>query len=217
MLLIESNYDTQVIVEGEGPKKNIFIEGIFMQVDIINRNGRDYPDKVLGPEINTYIEKYVKTNRALGEMEHPDTAKINLREVSHLIKEIRKEGKNYIGKAQLLEGTPMGDLACGLVKNGVQLGVSSRGHGSVKEDSRGVCVVQPDFKLVTVDIVYQPSAPDAFVQGLMEGEKFVWGSIYEDTEFVERLKTQVSKTRAPDLNRAKIEAFRAFVKKFKSH
>lgn len=213
MLLVESNYQTEVLTEGEGSAKNWFINGIFMQADVVNRNRRIYPDAVVNPQVQWYINEYVSTNRALGELDHPDTPKIDLNRASHLITQVSKDGSNYIGKAKILN-TPTGNLVVGLLDGGVKLGVSSRGMGSVQADRNGVNVVQPDFKLATVDIVYQPSAPEAFVEGLMENAQFVWGSVHEDVEFVQSLKEKIQETKLVDLREAKIEAFRAFMKKF---
>lgn len=213
MLLVESNYQTEVLTEGEGSGKNWFINGIFMQADVVNRNRRIYPDAVVNPQVQWYINEYVNTSRALGELDHPDTPKIDLNRASHLITEVKKDGSNYIGKAKILN-TPTGNLVKGLLDGGVKLGVSSRGMGSVQADRNGVNVVQPDFKLATVDIVYQPSAPEAFVEGLMENAQFVWGSVHEDVEFVQQLKEKIQETKLVDLREAKIEAFKAFMKKF---
>jgi hypothetical protein len=213
MLLVESNYQTEVLTEGEGSGKNWFINGIFMQADVVNRNRRIYPDAVVNPQVQWYINEYVNTSRALGELDHPDTPKIDLNRASHLITQVNKDGSNYIGKAKILN-TPTGNLVKGLLDGGVKLGVSSRGMGSVQADRNGVNVVQPDFKLATVDIVYQPSAPEAFVEGLMENAQFVWGSVHEDVEFVQQLKEKVQETKLVDLREAKIEAFKAFMKKF---
>lgn len=213
MLLVESNYQTEVLTEGEGSGKNWFINGIFMQADVVNRNRRIYPDAVVNPQVQWYINEYVNTSRALGELDHPDTPKIDLNRASHLITQVNKDGSNYIGKAKILN-TPTGNLVKGLLDGGVKLGVSSRGMGSVQADRNGVNVVQPDFKLATVDIVYQPSAPEAFVEGLMENAQFVWGSVHEDVEFVQQLKEKIQETKIVDLREAKIEAFKAFMKKF---
>lgn len=213
MLLVESNYQTEVLTEGEGSGKNWFINGIFMQADVVNRNRRIYPDAVVNPQVQWYINEYVNTSRALGELDHPDTPKIDLNRASHLITQVNKDGSNYIGKAKILN-TPTGNLVKGLLDGGVKLGVSSRGMGSVQADRNGVNVVQPDFKLATVDIVYQPSAPEAFVEGLMENAQFVWGSVHEDVEFVQQLKEKIQETKLVDLREAKIEAFKAFMKKF---
>lgn len=213
MLLVESNYQTEVLTEGEGNTKNWFINGIFMQADVVNRNRRIYPDAVVNPQVQWYINEYVNTCRALGELDHPDTPKIDLNRASHLITEVKKDGSNYIGKAKVLD-TPTGNLVKGLLSGGVKLGVSSRGMGSVQPDRNGVSIVQPDFKLATVDIVYQPSAPEAFVEGLMENDQFVWGSVHEDVEFVQQLKEKIQETKLVDLREAKIEAFKSFMKKF---
>jgi hypothetical protein len=213
MLLVESNYDTQVLTEGEGSGKNWKLKGIFIQTECVNRNRRIYPNAVVDPQINSYINEYVNSSRALGELDHPETPRIDLNRASHLITSISRDGNNYIGEARILN-TPTGQLVRGLLEGGVKLGVSSRGMGSVQADRNGVNVVQGDFKLATVDIVYQPSAPDAFVEGLMENAQFVWGSVHEDVEFVQSLKEKIQETKLVDLQEAKLEAFRAFVKKF---
>ena len=173
-LITEEISSVKFIVEGKGAKKKMYIEGVFLQGDIKNRNGRMYPCKTLAKEVNRYNESFVKKGRALGELGHPDGPTVNLDRVSHKITSLRQEGKNFIGKAQLLE-TPMGRIAKSLISEGVTLGVSSRGVGSLKEDHTGCKVVGEDFMLATAaDIVADPSAPDAFVSGIMEGKEWVW-------------------------------------------
>ena len=174
-LITEVIEDITCITEArEDGKKNVFIEGIFLQGGIKNRNGRIYPIETLTKEVNRYNEAYVKTNRALGELGHPDSPSINLDRVSHMITNLRQEGSNWIGKAKLMD-TPMGNIAKGLIGEGARLGVSSRGMGSLKLNREGINEVQDDFYLATAaDIVADPSAPDAFVNGIMEGVEWIW-------------------------------------------
>ena len=172
-LITETIEHVEVITEGKGADKKMYIEGVFLQSELKNRNGRMYPFSVLEKEVNRYNEEYVKTSRALGELGHPDGPTVNLDRVSHRITSLRAEGNNFIGKAQILD-TPMGKIASSLLGEGVKLGVSSRGMGSI--DRREDCnVVMDDFMLATAaDIVADPSAPDAFVNGIMEGKEWAW-------------------------------------------
>ena len=172
-LITETIENVEVITEGKGDDKKLYIEGVFLQSEIKNRNGRMYPFSVLEKEVERYNEEYVKTSRALGELGHPDGPTVNLDRVSHRITSLRAEGNNFIGKAQILS-TPNGNIAKALLEEGVKLGVSSRGMGSI--DKREDCgVVMDDFMLATAaDIVADPSAPDAFVNGIMEGKEWAW-------------------------------------------
>ena len=172
-LITEAIENVEVITEGKGADKKLYIEGVFLQSDLKNRNGRMYPFSVLEKEVNRYNEEYIKTSRALGELGHPDGPTVNLDRVSHRITSLSAEGTNFIGRAQILD-TPMGKIASSLLGEGVKLGVSSRGMGSI--DRREDCnVVMDDFMLATAaDIVADPSAPDAFVNGIMEGKEWVW-------------------------------------------
>ena len=173
-LITEEISDVKFITEGKGSKKKMYIEGVFLQGDLKNRNGRMYPVQTLAKEVNRYNEAFVAKGRALGELGHPDGPTVNLDRVSHKITSLRQEGNNFVGKAQLLE-TPMGKIAKSLLDEGVTLGVSSRGVGSLRESSNGCKVVGEDFMLATAaDIVADPSAPDAFVSGIMEGKEWVW-------------------------------------------
>ena len=173
-LITEEVARVKFIVEGKGDKKRMYIEGVFLQGEIKNRNGRMYPISTLSKEVNRYNESFVKKGRALGELGHPEGPTVNLDRVSHKITSLVQEGNNFRGKAQLLS-TPMGKIAQNLIGEGVTLGVSSRGVGSLKEDVRGCKVVGEDFMLATAaDIVADPSAPDAFVSGIMEGKEWVW-------------------------------------------
>lgn len=168
MLLTEQLFDTEVEVINEGQEKSMYLSGVFIQADKVNRNKRIYPDSVMAPAVEQYVEDYVKTSRAVGEAEHPQTSTIGIDRVSHLITEIHKEGSNYFGKAKLL-GTPMGNLIKSLVEGGVKMGVSSRGTGTTKSRTDGITEVTK-YKLFTVDAVYAPSAPDAFVSTLVESD-----------------------------------------------
>ena len=172
-LITETIENVEVITEGTGADKKLYIEGVFLQSEIKNRNGRMYPFNVLEKEVNRYNEEYVKTSRALGELGHPDGPTVNLDRVSHRITSLRAEGNNFIGKAQIMN-TPMGNIAKSLLEDGVKLGVSSRGMGSIdRREDMGV--VMDDFMLATAaDIVADPSAPDAFVNGIMEGKEWAW-------------------------------------------
>ena len=173
-LITEEISNVQIITEGKGANKKLYIEGVFLQGDIKNRNGRMYPMSTLAKEVNRYNETFVQKGRALGELGHPDGPTVNLDRVSHKITSLVQEGSNFKGKAQILN-TPMGKIASSLLDEGVMLGVSSRGVGSLREDRSGAKVVGEDFMLATAaDIVADPSAPDAFVQGIMEGKEWVW-------------------------------------------
>ena len=173
-LITEEVSRVKFIVEGKGAKKKMYIEGVFLQGEIKNRNGRMYPLQTLAKEVGRYNESFVSKGRALGELGHPDGPTVNLDRVSHKITSLRQEGNNFVGKAQLLS-TPMGKIAQNLIGEGVTLGVSSRGVGSLKEDLHGCKVVGEDFMLATAaDIVADPSAPDAFVSGIMEGKEWIW-------------------------------------------
>ena len=166
--------NVEFIVESKSGKKQLYIEGVFLQANIKNRNGRLYPIETLRKEVGRYNENHIQKGRALGELGHPEGPTVNLDRVSHKIISLRESGNNFIGKAKIL-GTPMGKIAASLVEEGVKLGVSSRGIGSLKATREGVNVVNDDFMLATAaDIVADPSAPDAFVEGIMEGKDWVW-------------------------------------------
>ena len=173
-LITEEVARVKFIVEGKGAQKKMYIEGVFLQGEIKNRNGRMYPINTLAKEVHRYNESFVKKGRALGELGHPEGPTVNLDRVSHKITSLVQEGNNFKGKAQILS-TPMGKIAQSLIGEGVTLGVSSRGVGSLKEDLHGCKVVGEDFMLATAaDIVADPSAPDAFVSGIMEGKEWIW-------------------------------------------
>ena len=173
-LITEEISNVKIITEGKGANKTLHIEGVFLQGDIKNRNGRMYPVNTLCNEVKRYNENFINKGRALGELGHPEGPTVNLDRVSHKITSLCQEGNNFRGKAKLLE-TPMGKIAKSLLGEGVMLGVSSRGVGSLKEDHSGTKIVGEDFQLATAaDIVADPSAPDAFVNGIMEGKEWVW-------------------------------------------
>jgi hypothetical protein len=211
-LITEKIEDAKIVItEGKNGKRNTFIEGVFLQAEICNRNGRMYPMRTMEREVQKYNENYVKTGRALGELGHPDGPTINLDRASHLITSLQREGNNFVGKARLLE-TPMGKIAKQLLDEGVKLGVSSRGLGSIKEEN-GVKVVGEDFMLATAaDIVADPSAPDAFVNGIMEGKEWVWanGSVAESD--IDQIKKRIDNAAASQLEERKISAFSDFLK-----
>lgn len=217
MKLIREFIETpKLIVEEKlGKGKQYFIEGIFLQSELVNRNGRMYTEDIMDKEVDRYIKEYVEKNRAYGELGHPDNPSINLERVSHLITSLKKEGTNYVGKAKILD-TPMGQIAKGLLDGGANLGVSSRALGSLKENEEGVQIVQDDFMLSTAaDIVADPSAPEAFVRGVMESKEW----IYVDGNFVEKhidaVKHSIKKASSKQLEEAKIRAFEYFLSKIK--
>ena len=212
MKLIREEIETAkvTITEGKNGKKNHFIEGVFLQGEIKNRNGRMYPISTLQREAVNYNKKYIEKGRALGELGHPDGPTINLDRVSHLITSLKQEGNNYVGKARLLD-TPMGNIAKNLIDEGVKLGVSSRGLGTIRERD-GVKVVMDDFMLATAaDIVADPSAPDAFVNGIMEGKEWIYnnGSVQEQT--VEQIKKRIDNAALNQMEEVKLSAFSQYL------
>ena len=214
-LIKEVTESTKLITEEKNGKKNYFIEGVFLQSELKNRNGRMYPEHVMDKEVGRYLKEAVENNRAYGELGHPDTPSINLDRVSHMITSLRKEGTNWVGRAKIME-TPMGNIARGLLDGGANLGVSSRALGSLKMNEDGVNVVQDDFMLSTAaDIVADPSAPDAYVRGIMEGKEWV----FVDGKFVEKHieETQrfIKRASSKQLVEAQIKAFQYFLSKIK--
>ena len=215
-LIREVTEKVNLVTESKlGKGKEYFIEGVFLQSELKNRNGRMYPESVMDKEVARYMKEQVENNRAYGELGHPDNPSINLDRVSHLIVSLQKEGTNYIGKAKILE-TPMGQIARGLLDGGANLGVSSRALGSLKVNEDGIQVVQDDFMLSTAaDIVADPSAPDAYVRGIMENKEWV----FVDGKFVEKhieeVKAIIRKTSSRNLEEAKIVAFQKFLSKIR--
>ena len=185
-LIREENESVEFLVEQKNGKKAMYIEGVFLQGNIQNRNGRMYPAEVLRKEVARYNENHIQSGRALGELGHPEGPTVNLDRVSHKIISLKENGSNFIGKAKIL-GTPMGKIASNLIEEGVKLGVSSRGIGSLKPTREGFNVVGDDFMLATAaDIVADPSAPDAFVEGIMEGKDWVWDGGVLREKFAEK-------------------------------
>jgi len=211
-LIREEIESVEFIVEERNGKKSLYIEGVFLQGDIKNRNGRMYPMETLRREVARYNENHVLAGRALGELGHPDGPTVNLDRVSHKITSLRESGSNFIGKAKILN-TPMGKIAESLISEGVKLGVSSRGVGSLQVSREGINVVGEDFMLATAaDIVADPSAPDAFVSGIMEGKDWVWdGGILREkyaTKTYARINTLVDQKK---LDEQKLDLFNDFL------
>ena len=211
-LITEEINKVEFIVEENDGKKSLFIEGIFLQGNQKNRNGRVYRTETLAREVGRYNEQYVDSGRALGELGHPDGPTVNLDRVSHKIVSLRQEGNNFIGKAKLLE-TPMGKIAKNLLDEGVKLGVSSRGVGSLKETREGYKLVGEDFMLATAaDIVADPSAPDAFVQGIMEGKEWVMvDGILREQQIKDTVSTINNLVTSRQLEEKKMELFQNFL------
>jgi|TARA_R100000081_G_C4809531_1_gene170056 hypothetical protein len=213
-LITEMNEDIKITEElnEATSEKSYFIEGIFMQAEQKNRNGRVYPKEVLMNEVDRYNKEYVAKNRALGELNHPQGPTVNLDRVSHMIKELRQQGDDVYGKAKIMD-TPMGDIAKNLIKEGAKLGVSSRGMGSLKQNKSGVNEVQKDFMLAAVDIVADPSAPNAFVNGIMEGAEWVWdGGVLREKQISEYHK-EISKANKAELEEKCLSVFTDFISK----
>ena len=210
-LIAEEITDVQFLEEEKEGKKNYFIEGIFLQAELKNRNNRMYPLATLQKEVAKYNENYIESGRALGELGHPDGPSINLDRVSHKIISLKEDGNNFIGQAMLLD-TPMGRIAKDLLGEGVKLGVSSRGMGSIRKEEN--CnVVMDDFMLATAaDIVADPSAPDAFVNGIMEGKEWVWDNGVLKEAAVAQIKQEIDQATLINLQERKISAFETFLK-----
>ena len=215
-LICEVNDDVKYITEADedGKPKNYFIEGVFMQGDLKNRNGRVYPSEVIAKEVKRYNKEFVEKNRAFGELGHPDGPTINLERVSHMITDLRQEGSNFVGKAKIMD-TPMGKVVKNLMDEGATLGVSSRGMGSIKPTKQGIMEVQRDFMLATAgDIVADPSAPDAFVKGIMEGSEWFYdiaSGNWMQEEAVEQIVEEIKKLSPRKLEEQKFNLFAKFL------
>jgi hypothetical protein len=211
-LIREEIENVEFIVENRNGKKSLYIEGVFLQGNICNRNGRMYPMETLRREVERYNENHVLAGRALGELGHPDGPTVNLDRVSHKIVSLRESGSNFIGKAKILS-TPMGKIAESLISEGVKLGVSSRGIGSLRQTREGYNVVGEDFMLATAaDIVADPSAPDAFVEGIMEGKEWVWdGGILREKYAKKTYKTINTLVDQKRLEENKLNLFNDFL------
>ena len=215
-LIAEYNeQDIECIVEAkEDGTKNHFIEGVFMQSEAKNRNGRIYPKPIMEKAVDAYVTEQVSKNRAVGELNHPEGPTVNLDKVSHKITELSWKGNDVVGKAQILD-TPMGNIVKGLLEGGVQLGVSTRGMGSL-EEKNGTMYVKDDFVLNTVDIVQDPSAPTAFVNGIMEGVEWVWNNGIIEPQVIEQMETEIKKAPRADLYEAQTREFKNFLSLMKT-
>ena len=213
MKLITEHLESELsyLTEEKNGKKNTVIEGIFMTAEEKNRNGRVYPRAVMESAVNRYVNEQVLRNRAVGELNHPDGPTINLDKVSHRITELSWDGNNVMGKALILD-TPMGQIVKGLVEGGVQLGVSSRGMGTLVQ-RQGVNVVGNDFILATVDIVQDPSAPEAFVNGIMEGVEWIWDNGILKAQDLEKYETEIKKASSSQLAEAQLKVWTDFLSK----
>ena len=211
-LIREEIESVEFIVEQKNGKKSLYIEGVFLQGNIKNRNGRMYPMETLRREVSRYNENHVVSGRALGELGHPDGPTVNLDRVSHKIVSLKESGSNFVGKAKILS-TPMGKIAAALVEEGVRLGVSSRGIGSLRQTKEGINVVGDDFMLATAaDIVADPSAPDAFVEGIMEGKDWVWdGGVLREQQIAKTYKTINTLVDKKQLEESKLNIFNDFL------
>jgi len=210
-LIAEELTEVKFLTEEKEGKKNYFIEGIFLQSEIANKNGRMYPFKTLQREVAKYHENFIRQGRALGELGHPEGPSINLDRVSHKIERLSEDGNNFVGRAKILD-TPNGKIAKSLLDEGVRLGVSSRGMGSLKKES--ACnVVQDDFMLATAaDIVADPSAPDAFVDGIMEGKEWIWDNGILKESAIAEIKKEIDQATLRNLQERKISAFDKFLR-----
>ena len=211
-LISEEIQDAQYLVEETNGKKNYKIKGVFLQSDIKNRNGRIYENDILSKEVNRYQKEFIDKKRAFGELGHPDGPVVNLERVSHMITELKPEGKNFIGEAKIMD-TPYGKIVKGLIDEGAQLGVSSRGMGSLVQKN-GANYVGKDFYLATAaDIVADPSAPDAFVEGIMENKEWVWDNGVIKAQDIEEYKEHIQEAKRLKLAEAKAEVFKSFLEK----
>jgi len=211
-LIVETVEEVKYLVEENNGQKSHFIEGVFMQSERKNRNGRVYPKSIMEREVNRYNNEYIKEKRAFGELGHPDSPSINLDRVSHMIVSLSEDGNNYIGKAKIL-GTPYGNIVKNLIDEGAKLGVSSRGMGSLKP-ANGFQLVQDDFYLATAaDIVADPSAPDAFVRGIMENKEWVYVNGVLCEMEVEQMQKEIKKAKQKQLEEVKLRQFANFISK----
>ena len=212
-LICEVNEEVRYLEEDKDGKKGLFIEGIFMQGDIKNRNGRVYPKEVLAKEVKRYNKEYIDKKRAYGELGHPQGPTINLERVSHMITQLQQDGSNFVGKAKIMTETPYGQIVQSLIKEGAQLGVSSRGMGSLKQKN-GANEVQNDFYLATAaDIVADPSAPNAFVNGVMESKEWVWDNAIIREADVADMQKDIKTASKSELEDVKLKVFEDFLSK----
>jgi len=218
MKLISEFIDHQigynVITEEKSGKKSYVIEGVFAQADMKNRNGRIYPKPIMEKAVGNYVDKQVSKGRAVGELNHPEGPTVNLDKVSHKINELKFEGNDVVGRATVLD-TPMGNIVKGLLDGGVQLGVSTRGMGSLMQQNNAM-VVKDDFMLNAIDIVQDPSAPSAFVNGVMEGVDWVWDNGILSAQAIEKMETEIKKAPRKDLYEVQVREFKNFLSLLKS-
>jgi len=211
-LISESIENAEYLVEEKNGKKEYKIRGVFLQSEIKNRNGRVYPQEILAREVNRYTKEFINKNRAFGELGHPDGPTVNLERVCHMVKSLKQDGKDFIGEAKIMD-TPYGKIVKGLIDEGAQLGVSSRGMGSLIQRN-GVNYVKDDFYLATAaDIVADPSAPDAFVEGIMENKSWCWDNGVLKEKDIESWKNQVRSAKMRSLEEAKLKVFQSFLTK----
>ena len=211
-LISEEVQNAEYLIEEKNGKKEYKIRGVFLQSEIKNRNGRVYPREILVREVNRYTKEFINKNRAFGELGHPDGPTVNLERVCHMVKSLKQDGKDFIGEAKIMD-TPYGKIVKGLIDEGAQLGVSSRGMGSLIQRN-GVNYVKDDFYLATAaDIVADPSAPDAFVEGIMESKEWIWDNGVLKEKDIESWKNQIRTARQRSLEEAKLKVFESFLKK----
>ena len=211
-LISEEIQNAEMLVEETNGKKNYKIKGIFLQSDIKNRNGRIYENDILSKEVNRYQKEFIDKKRAFGELGHPDGPVVNLERVSHMITELKPEGKNFIGEAKIMD-TPYGKIVKGLIDEGAQLGVSSRGMGSLVQKNGGNYVGKDFYLATAADIVADPSAPDAFVEGIMENKEWVWDNGVIKQQDIEEYKEHIREAKRLKLAEAKANAFKSFLEK----
>ena len=212
-LITETIEDIEVLTEANTKGgKDYKIRGVFMQADIKNRNGRVYPVATLSKEVARYTTEYINKRRAFGELGHPDGPTVNLERVSHMITSLKPEGKNFVGEAKIMD-TPYGKIVKNLIDEGAQLGVSSRGMGSIQSTSRGNVVGKDFYLLTAADIVADPSAPDAFVEGIMEGKEWVWDNGVLKSKTIEEYKSEIERARRTELTEVKSKIFKDFISK----
>jgi len=218
MKLISEFIDHQigynVITEEKSGKKSYVIEGVFAQADMKNRNGRIYPKPIMEKAVGNYVDKQVSKGRAVGELNHPEGPTVNLDKVSHKINELKFEGNDVVGRATVLD-TPMGNIVKGLLDGGAQLGVSTRGMGSLMQQNNAM-VVKDDFMLNAIDIVQDPSAPSAFVNGVMEGVDWVWDNGILSAQAIEKMETEIKKAPRKDLYEVQVREFKNFLSLLKN-
>lgn len=211
-ILHESNYTTSVLSEGDGKEKKLYVEGIFMQAEVVNRNKRIYPISVMEEAVQSFREDFMARNMAAAELQHPNSLEINPERIAARITEINQDGNNFYGKALIVD-TPMGRIAKGLIEGGFTLGMSTRAAGKVKQNSYGIAEVQEGLRYVAIDLVTSPSSPDAYVHGIMESNSPLWNTIeeYADANLIEDYKKNMQKMSVSQLNENKYALYQQFI------